>query len=409
MSKSEFKVYNSRWLMLAVYMVMVAVNQMLWITFAPITGDATVYYGVSDLHIGILSMCFMIVFIVVSIPASWIIDKYGIRIGVGTGAVFTGVFGLIRGFAGTDYQLLLIAQIGIAIGQPFILNAITKLAARWFPIEERATASGLGTLAMYIGILAGMTLTPYLVIGSGIGGTLYIYGIISVITAIVFLILIKEGPKTAPCRPDQEERSLVLDGFKQTLRDKDFLWLMLIFFIGLGVFNSVTTWIEDILRPRGFSATQAGITGGVMIVGGVIGALIIPILSDYYKKRIPFIIIALIGATAGLTGITFATSYWLLLTSGIVLGFFLLSSGPIGFQYGAEITYPASEGTSNGMLLLVGQISGIAFIFGMDSFKSTITGSMTRSLVILIGLMIMSILMAFRLKESTILSKSIDQ
>jgi cyanate permease len=408
MAKSEFKVYGSRWLILSVYMLMVAVNQLLWITFAPITGDATKYYGVSDLSIGILSMCFMIVYIVVSIPASWIIDKYGIRIGVGIGAVFTGVFGLVRGFAGPDYNWLLIAQIGIAVGQPFILNAITKLAARWFPIEERATAAGLGTLAMYIGILAGMTLTPYLIIGSGIGGTLYIYGIISIITAAVFIILIKEGPPTAPCRPDQEERSLVFDGFMNTLRTKDFIRLMVIFFIGLGVFNSVTTWIEDILRPRGFSATQAGITGGLMIVGGIVGALFIPILSDKYKRRTPFIIVALTGATLGLTGITFATSYWLLLTSGMVLGFFLLSSGPIGFQYGAEITYPASEGTSNGMLLLMGQVSGIAFIFGMDSFKSAVTGSMTRSLVLMIGLMVLSILMSFKLKESTILSKADD-
>src|SRR5674476_1146648 len=194
MSESNFKVYGIRWIMLTVYMIIVAVNQLLWITFAPITGEATRYYGVSDLWIGILSMCFMIVYIVVSIPASWIIDKYGIRIGVGIGALFTGVFGLIRGFAGPDYNVLLLAQIGIAVGQPFILNAITKLAARWFPIEERATATGLGTLAMYLGILLGMTLTPYLIIGSGIGGMLYIYGIISIITTVSFLVLIKERP-----------------------------------------------------------------------------------------------------------------------------------------------------------------------------------------------------------------------
>src|SRR5665811_294479 len=280
MVKSEFKVYRIRWLMLSVYMLMVAVNQLLWITFAPITRDAALYYGVSDLRIGILSMSFMIVFIVISIPASWIIDKYGIRIGVGIGAVFTGVFGLIRGFAGPDYNLLLLAQIGIAVGQPFILNAITKLAARWFPMEERATAAGLGTLAMYLGILLGMTLTPYLVIGSGISGMLYIYGIISILTIIAFLLLIKERPPTAPCLPEQEERFLVYDGFRQTLKTKDFILLMVIFFIGLGVFNAVTTWIEDILSPRGFSSTQAGIAGGLMIVGGIIGALFIPLLSD---------------------------------------------------------------------------------------------------------------------------------
>ena len=391
--------------MLVIYMLLVAANQLLWITFAPITGDATAYYGVSDLRIGLLSMCFMIVYIAVSIPASWIIDKYGIRIGVGIGALFTGIFGFLRGFAGTDYNLLLIMQIGVAVGQPFILNALTKFAARWFPIEERATAAGLGTLAMYIGILAGMSLTPYFVLGSGIKGMLIIFGIFSISIAVIFMLFIKERPPTAPCRPDQEERSLVFDGFMHTLRTRDFKWLMVIFFIGLGVFNSVTTWIEDIMRPRGFTATQAGITGGLMIVGGIIGALIIPMLSDKLKKRTPFIILALFGATLGLAGITFATSYWLLITSGMVLGFFLLSAGPVGFQYGAEITYPASEGTSNGMLLMMGQVSGIAFIFGMDSMKSSQTGSMTRSLVVLIILMVLSILMSLRLSEAAILEK----
>ena len=402
---NTFKVYRFRWTILAIYMFLIAVNQMLWITFAPITTDATKYYGVSDLWIGILSMCFMIVFVLVSIPASWIIDKYGIRVGVGIGAAFTVIFGLLRGFVTTDFTLLMMAQVGIAIGQPFILNAITKFAARWFPIAERATAAGLGTLAMYVGILAGMIVTPHLIIGSGIGGMLYIYGIVAMVAAVVFIIFAKEGPPTAPCRPDQEERSLVYDGYKNLFKVRDFNWLLFIFFIGLGVFNCVTTWIENILSPRGFSATQAGITGGLMIAGGIIGAIVIPLLSDYYRKRTPFMIIALAGATICLAGITFATSYWLLLVSGAGLGFFLLSSGPIGFQYGAEITYPTSEGTSNGMLLLMGQISGIAFIFAMDIFKSPVTGSMTIPLMVLIGLMFLGILMSTQLKESSLISK----
>ena len=125
---NTFKVYRFRWTILSIYMFLIAVNQMLWITFAPITTDATKYYGVSDIWIGILSMCFMIVFVVVSIPASWIIDKYGIRVGVGIGAAFTGIFGLLRGFVTTDFTLLMMAQVGIAIWQPFILNAITKFA-----------------------------------------------------------------------------------------------------------------------------------------------------------------------------------------------------------------------------------------------------------------------------------------
>jgi len=404
MEQTGFKVYGYRWIVLLAFMFVTAVNQLLWITFAPITGSAARYYGVSDLSIGLLSMSFMIVYIFVSIPASWVIDTYGIRVAVGLGAALTGIFGLLRGLLAADYNLVLISQIGIAIGQPFILNAITKVAARWFPIRERATASGLGSLAMYLGIVAGLALTPYLTIRSSISSTLVTYGIVSVIAAVAFFGLVKERPPTPPCPPGQEERALVLDGLKQILRRRDFILLMIIFFVGLGAFNAVTTWIEDIVRPRGFSITQAGVTGGLMVVGGVIGALIIPSLSDRYRKRVPFILLALAGAIPGLIGITYATGYWLLLASAFVLGFCLLSAGPIGFQYGAEVTYPAPEGTSNGLLLLMGQISGIIFIFGMDSFKSPETGSMTPSLVALIGLTVLGLLLGTRLRESRLMT-----
>ncbi len=355
MEQNGFKVYGYRWIMLVVFMFIAAMNQLLWITFASITGDAARYYRVSDLRIAILSLSFMLVYIVVSIPASWVIDTYGIRVAVGIGAALTGLFGLLRGVWAPDYTLVLVAQIGIAIGQPFILNAVTTVAARWFPMRERATAAGLGSLALYVGIVAGLALTPYLTIQAGIGDMLLAYGIVSVIAAVVFFATARERPPTPPCPPDQEARSLVLDGLKQTLRNKGFLLLMLIFFVGLGVFNAVTTWIEDIVRPRGFSITQAGNAGGLMIVGGIIGALILPALSDHYRKRTPFLVLALAGATVGLVGITYATSYWLLLVASFVLGFSLLSSGPVGFQYGAEVTYPTPEGTSNGLLLLMGR------------------------------------------------------
>jgi sugar phosphate permease len=403
MEQNNFKIYGYRWVVLLVFMFVVAINQLLWITFAPITGSAASFYGVSDLSIGLLSMSFMIVYVVISIPASWTIDTYGIRVAVGIGVTLTGIFGLLRGLFASSYTIVLIAQIGIAIGQPFILNAVTTVAARWFPVRERATAAGLGSLAMYLGILVALVLTPYLTIQSQIPGMLLIYGIVSMIAVVVFFALIKERPPTAPCRPDQEERSLVFDGLKESLRIKDFVLLLIVFFVGLGVFNAVTTWIEDIVRPRGFSITQAGNIGGLMIVGGIIGAVVIPLLSDHYRKRTPYLLMAVMGATVGLVGITFATSYWLLLVSAFVFGFFLLSAGPIGFQYGAEVTYPTPEGTSNGLLLLMGQISGIVFILGMDSFKSPETGSMTLPLIILIGLMVLSLLFCARLREATTL------
>jgi MFS family permease len=408
MKEDSFKVYGYRWVMLLVFMFAVMVNQLLWITFASITGDAVKFYGVSDLSIGLLSMIFMIVYIFVSIPASWVIDTYGLRVAVGIGAALTGIFGLMRGLAASSYTLVLIAQIGIAVGQPFILNAVTTVAARWFPVRERATASGLGSLATYLGIFLGLAVTPYLTARLQIGGMLVAYGIAAMLAAVVFFIFARERPVTPPCPPGMEVRSLVFDGFKQMFRQRNFILLLAIFFVGLGAFNAVTTWIENIIAPRGFTSTQAGIVGGLMIAGGIVGALVIPSLSDRYRRRVPFIILALVGATAGLVGIAYAASYWLLLTASFIFGFFLLSSGPIGFQYGAEITYPTPEGTSNGLLILMGQVSGIMFIFAMDSLKSPATGSMTSSLVVLIALMAVSIVLGALLREpKTFLTESV--
>src|SRR5512146_1761967 len=180
MGDTDFKVYGYRWVVLAAFMGVIAANQLLWITFAPVTTQAMQLYGVAELAIGLLSLSFMIVYILASFPAAWVIDKYGIRAGVGLGAILTGAFGLMRGLVGNQYAWVLFAQVGIAIGQPFVLNAITTVAARWFPMKERATASGLGSLAIYLGILAGLALTPYLVAPpAGIPGMLTMYGIAS--------------------------------------------------------------------------------------------------------------------------------------------------------------------------------------------------------------------------------------
>ena len=70
MTEANIKIYPYRWVVLAVFMLVVSVNQLMWITFAPVTGTAASFYHVSDLSIGLLSMVFMVVYVLVSIPAT---------------------------------------------------------------------------------------------------------------------------------------------------------------------------------------------------------------------------------------------------------------------------------------------------------------------------------------------------
>ena len=138
-----------------------------------------------------------------------------------------------------------------------------------------------------------------------------------------------------------------------------------------------------------------------MLAGGIIGAIIVPLLSDRLRKRKIFLLVGMVMGIPGLVGVIFAGSYWLLMVSMFVLGFFLMSLAPVGYQYEAEITFPAPEGTSNGLINLAGQAS-VVFIHGMEALKSR-DGSFTPSLLIMVGLMALCAVLILWLKESAMI------
>lgn len=399
MEQSDIKVYSYRWVVLLVYFLINVLMQIQWITFAPITSEAVAFYKVPALQIDVLSIIFMIVYLFVSFPASYIIDTRGIRIGIGTGAVLMGVFGFMKGLYADSYNMVVIAQIGIAIGQPFVLNSVTKVGVRWFPLHERATQAGISVLAQFLGIIIAMVLTPALFQMYGMENMLMTYGIATLAGAVIFILLSRENPPTPPCPAGHDERISVFAGMKHIFRQKDMIYLLFVFFIALGIFNAVTTWVEQIIKPRGFTIMEAGIIGALMMVGGIFGAALIPVLSDKLRKRKPFLVITILCAVPGLIGFTFFGNYILLIASSFVFGFFLMAAGPIGFQYSAEICYPAPEATSQGLLMLVGQISGIIFIFGMD-IATADGASKTPAMIVFIILMIINVLFSVMLRES---------
>jgi len=224
-----------------------------------------------------------------------------------------------------------------------------------------------------------------------------IYGGLAAFSAMLFVVFAREAPPTPPCPPGMEARALMLDGLKHALTVKSFWLYLLVSFIGMGVFNGITTWVENIVRPRGFTPTDAGTLGALMLIGGILGAVVIPPFSDRQHKRRRYLLLGISLALPGLIGLTFAASFWLLILSAFFLGFFLVSTSPIGMQYAAEITYPTPEGTSNGLIQLFGQAS-VVFVYVMEAMKRA-DGSFTPALLLAAGLLIVSALVVTRLKE----------
>ena len=304
---SEVKVYSFRWIVLLLFMLVNITLQMLWISFAPIRSVAVSFYGVEPLLIDLLALSFMIVYIPITFLSTWFIDKFGFRIGAGIGGLIAGIFALLRFFAFSDYFLVLMFQIGIGIGQPFILNSVTKLSANWFPESERTTATGLAMISQFVGIALGMFITPFLVVGGDLLPMLLTYGIVSLITGIVFIIFIKDKPPTPPTVDITEEKVFMFEGLKKLFTNKYFILLFILFFFGLGVFNTITTYIEGIVGPRGYDPTFAGILGAIMLLGGIVGALVMSMLSDKYQKRKILLLISMVISAISLFVITFTS------------------------------------------------------------------------------------------------------
>ena len=65
----------ARWGTVAAYAAAAGANQLLWLTYAPITTDAAEHFGVSEATIGWLSQVFPLLYVVLALPAGLALDR----------------------------------------------------------------------------------------------------------------------------------------------------------------------------------------------------------------------------------------------------------------------------------------------------------------------------------------------
>lgn len=378
LSKSGNPVSPYRWVVLVLFMLPAIATQIQWISLAPVATEAAkIYTGGDTQTLDLLAVVFMLVYLPISFPASWCIDRLGLKWGTGLGVIILGISGFLRAFA-PDFTWLMVFQVGCAIGQPFVLNSFTKVAGNWFPQEEEALASGLATMSVFLGLAIAM-FAPGIIMANysaensaeGIHLIMNIYGIFSLVAMLLYIFLVKDKPATPPNPIAAEKKATMLVGIKNLFTNRDFLYLLGAFFIGLGAFNAIMSMIEEIFKKRVQGqvldttmslSSVASIIGGLVIVGGIFGAVILSALSDKYHKRRIFLILSMAVSLPLAFALNYSHSIIILGITAFVLGFFLVSALPIGLTYAVEKTHPVPEATSNGMLMLSGQISGILMV-----------------------------------------------
>lgn len=112
----------------------------------------------------------------------------------------------------------------------------------------------------------------------------------------------------------------------------------------------------------------------MLIFGGILGALIIPLLSDYFQKRRLFLILAtVVGATATYP-LLYSTSGSTTLIISFFLGFFLLAGYPLLIAAAEDTVHPSQAAKAVAMLMMMGNLGGVIMVLLMQGVKAS-TGS----------------------------------
>jgi FLVCR family feline leukemia virus subgroup C receptor-related protein len=398
------KAYRFRWLILFSLMALILSVEVQWLNMAPVGRVVNVYYQgqVSTRFsnpVELLSLAYLIIFVIASIPASYMIHRLGITLSVriAAGMIIFGSLGKWIYLA--NFPVVLFCQIVLALSQALVLNSITEIVSRWFPIRERGMAVGMASSAQYLSIGVVMFLSPLMVItkagapdyGVGFERMMGLYAVACSVFAFAAAFFIRENPPTPSSILEKQEDVSFLKSFKAIKRIPSLRGIMIIFALGWGVLATFLVKVDAISAALGFPDSD-GRVGIFLLIGGMIGAILLPTLSDRWRKRKAFFVFCNLCSIPGILllvfnrdlGALFWSSEIFALIGAFILGFCLLSSIPIGSQYAAELGHGISEEIIQAMLLLFSQASGAAILIITLASRGRFSGQLLSGLAALL-------------------------
>lgn len=152
------------------------------------------------------------------------------------------------------------------------------------------------------------------------------------------------------------------------------LWLILIpFAIYVGFFNSISSLLNQIMNPYGFSDDEAGIGGAILIVVGLIGSAISSPILDRTKTFLQAIKLAV-----PVIGLCYLVFIWMPETRDLagpyvvlaVLGAASFCLVPVALEYLIELSHPLSPEVTSTIAWAGGQLFGAIFVIVSDALAA---------------------------------------
>lgn len=293
-------------------------RQILVILQEPIKNDM----GLSDTQLGLLSgFSFALVYITAGIPIAYWADRSNRRnIITAALAIWSGMTAL-SGLA-QNYTQLLLARIGVGIGEAGGSPPAHSMISDYYPPERRATAMAIYSIGVHLGVLLGFVVGGLVSQFYGWRIAFFSVGIPGVLLAIVFYFTVKEPARGQwDQNVNHEHKPTLAETLKHLSSVRSFWYLALAAgvtsFAGYGNGNFAPSFL---IRNHGFSVGEVGIVlaifgGG----GGMIGTFMGGFLADRLGGRDRRWYVWL-PAIAGLIAVPLGFPYLLMDNTAVVIG-----------------------------------------------------------------------------------------
>ncbi|XP_001488734.2 choline/ethanolamine transporter FLVCR1 [Equus przewalskii] len=380
-----------RFVVLLIFSLYSLVNAFQWIQYSIISNVFEGFYGVSSLHVDWLSMVYMLAYVPLIFPATWLLDTRGLRLTalLGSGLNCLGAWVKCGSVQQHLFWVTMLGQCLCSVAQVFILGLPSRIASVWFGPKEVSTACATAVLGNQLGTAVGFLLPPVLVpntqnntdlLACNISTMFYGTSAVATLLFILAVIAFKEKPQYPPSQAQAaiQDSSPEEYSYEKSIRNLfkniPFVLLLITYGIMTGAFYSVSTLLNQmILTYYKGEEVNAGRIGLTLVVAGMVGSILCGLWLDYTKTYKQTTLIVYILSFVGMVIFTFTLDLGYIIIvfiTGGVLGFFMTGYLPLGFEFAVEITYPESEGTSSGLLNAAAQIFGILFTLAQGMLTS---------------------------------------
>ncbi|KAF4868791.1 MFS-type transporter EF102 [Colletotrichum siamense] len=386
---TEYRTYKRRWFGLAQLTLLNVIVSWDWLTFGPVASTAATYYNVSESAINWLSTAFMFAFVAI-FPLTIKILHRGPKPSFMTAAALILIGNWVR-FAGShskaptggNFGVVMFGQILTGLAQPFVLAAPTRYSDLWFTTRGRVAATALTSLANPLGAALGQLIVPFWVSSPQdmSNGVLYV-SIISTVAALPSFFIPARPP--TPVAPSSRTLKLgIRESFAIVSRSLE-LWLVLVpYAFYVGFFNSVSSLLNQMMQPYGFSDEEAGIAGALLIVVGLVASAITSPILDRTKA-----FLLAIKTAVPVIGLAYLVFIWMPETRNIagpyvvlaVLGAASFSLVPVALELLIELSHPVSPEVTSTIAWAGGQLLGAIFIVISDALQAPETASPPRNM-----------------------------